>query len=246
MSDDRLRADALCRLLVNSDFVGDEETHAALRKEALDAASTVGDPHLTAQILHAASSSPRVTQSERVLALEESLALTRQTGDQVLYVRILTSLGYLAMDEGDICAARPYLEEATRLVRVTGDQFGLTGCTLNLGFASYVDGADGAARGLFDEALRIAQRNSDLYTVAHARLGFALLTARAGDAIRAASLHGTTNAILETLGARFGPVEARLRDADIAALRARLGDSAFERAYNAARMIEASGEPAFA
>src|SRR5262249_36380439 len=42
-SDERLSAEALYRLLVISVFVGDLETHAALRKQSLDAASMVGD-----------------------------------------------------------------------------------------------------------------------------------------------------------------------------------------------------------
>ena len=246
LSDDRLRAEALCRLLSTSVFVGDLETHAALGKESLDAASMVSDPHLTAQILYGASTSPRVTQSERARALKEGLALTRQTGDQVLHIRILTALGYGALDDGAISVARPYLEQAARLVRDTGDQFGLTTCTLNLGFASYLDGTDEDARALFEEALRIAQRSGDLYMVAHAQLGLALLTARAGDAISAASLHGTAAAILAKLGSRFGPVESQLRDADIAALRATLGEGDFERAYNTGRTIEASVEPTLA
>jgi tetratricopeptide (TPR) repeat protein len=246
LSDERLRADALCQLLHTAVFVGDEETHAAIAQESLDAASVVGDPHLTAHVLVDASSSTRVSHAERARDLEEALALSREAGDQALHIRILGTLGNEAMEAGDISAARPYLEQATRLSRDTGNQSGLTAGTVNLGFASYLDGANAVARALFDEALRIARRNGDLYGVAHAQLGLALLTARAGDASGAATLHGTADAINEQLGSRFVAVESRLRDGDIAALRTKLGDSAFERAYTAGRTTRAGGEPALA
>lgn len=183
---------------------------------------------------------------ERVRAFEESLVLARRTGDRVLSVRILDSLGYDALETGEIGVASAWLEEALRLARDTGDQAGLTLSACNLGFAAYLDHADTVARTRFDEAWRNARRNGDLYMAAHAQLGLALLIARAGDARGAASLHGVADAILEKLGTQFVAVESRLRNADIAALRARLGDSAFERAYNAGRIIEASGERAFA
>ena len=185
-----------------------------------------------------ASGSTRVTHSERERALNESLVLTRQTGDQVLRARVLGTLGYEAMEAGEITAARPYLEQAMLLVRDSGDQLGLTVCTVNLGFASYLDGSDAVARSLFDEALRIARRNGDLYMVAHAQLGLALITAHAGDAIGAANLHGTADTILEKLGTRFVAVESRLRETDIATLRAKLGEGEFERAYDTGRGIE--------
>src|SRR5262249_15810938 len=172
---------------------------------------------------------------------EEALALSREAGDQALHIRILGTLGNEAMEAGDISAARPYLQQATRLSRDTGDRFGLTAGTVNLGFASYLHGPHPLPRALFDEALRLARRNGDLYGVAHAQLGPALLTARAGDASGAATLHGTADAINEQLGSRFVAVESRLRDVDIAALRTRLGDSAFERAYTAGRTKQASG-----
>ena len=98
----------------------------------------------------------------------------------------------------------------------------------------------------FDEASRIAQRNGDLYIVAHAQLGLALLIARAGDATRRGQSPRRRGR--HPRKARHALRRGRIPtpNADIAALRARLGDSAFERAYNAGRIIEASGEPAFA
>ena len=69
--------------------------------------------------------------------------------------------------------------------------------------------------------------------VAYGRLGLALIASRAGDAQTAATLHGAADAIHRTLGTRFDSLESRLRDADVTRLRAALGDTAFQTAYNA-------------
>jgi len=233
LSDERLRALALCRLLAITVSQGNEDTHASLADEAVRAARAVCDPHLTAQILLQSSASSRVPHGERVRALKEGLALSRQSGDRVLSVRMLDVMGYDALEAGEIGAARALLEEALGLFRDTGDQIGLAFCTCNLGFAEYLDCADTVARTRFDETLRIARHYGDLYMVAHAQLGLALIAARAGDASAAANLHGAADAIHKRLGTQFVAVESRLRDSDIAALREQLGNAAFERAYNA-------------
>jgi predicted ATPase/DNA-binding SARP family transcriptional activator len=103
LSDQRLRAEALHRLAAVAGFQCDEETHQSLSDEALSAARALGDPHLTALILFEWSSLTGVTtHGERVRALEESLALCRTTGDQILSARILNNLAYSTMDAGDI------------------------------------------------------------------------------------------------------------------------------------------------
>ena len=246
LSDERLRALALCRLLGISGGQGNEDTRAPLADEAVRAARTVGDAHLSAEVLLQTSASSRVPHGERVRALAEGLALAQQTGDQVLSVRMLDVMGYDALEADEIGAARALLEEALVLFRDTRDQIGLAFCTCNLGFAMYLDHDDTLAQSRFEEALRIARRFGDLYIVAHAQLGLALIAARAGHATCAATLHGTADAIHKRLGTQFVAVEARLRDADIAALRARLGDAAFQRAYDAGLTTDPSAEPALA
>jgi predicted ATPase/DNA-binding SARP family transcriptional activator len=242
LRDERLRADALAGLLELAANRGDAETHQALSAAAFQTVEELADPHLKAQLVVVAAMSPHVPLSERVPAFEEALALVRQTGDQGLEARILGSLGYLALDAGEIDAARSYLEESTRLVRRVDDRAALSGCTCNFGFASYLDGADNDAQRAFDETLRMARRNADPLMVAYAQLGLALLTSRTGDAYGAATLHGAADAIHERLGTSLDPVESRLRVADISALREVLGDATFHRAYDAGRRAEETVE----
>ncbi|MBV9414272.1 MAG: winged helix-turn-helix domain-containing protein [Solirubrobacterales bacterium] len=242
LSDEHLRTDSLHWLLAINAARGDEETHEAFADEGLRAARALGDPHLTAQMLMASASSTRVAHSQSLRRFNEALALARETGDQVLSLRALAALGYTALYAGEVSLARARLDEAVRLFRAIGDQTGLSRSACNLGFALYVDGADAHALAMFDETLQIARRNGDWLIVAYAQLGRALVQARAGDARGAATLHGTADALHDKLGTRLLPVQSRLRDADIAALRATLGDEAFDLAYNAGRTTGASTE----
>jgi hypothetical protein len=86
---------------------------------------------------------------------------------------------------------------------------------------------------MFDQSLEIAQRDGDQLMVAYAHLGLALVASRAGDAQTAATLHGAADAAHDKLGTRFDTLESRLRDTDLARLRATLGVTAFQTAYNA-------------
>ena len=241
--DERLRADAIARLLEIAILRGDQETHKALAAEARRVVQKLVDPHLKARLLAPAVLSPYVPRSERKPVLEEALALARQAGDQAVEVWILNCFGYDAMDAGEIHEACSHLAQGARLARIIDDPVGLITCTCNLGFAAYLDGADIDARRMFDQTLRMAQRNDDRFMSAYARLGLALLTARTGDAYGAATLHGVADTIHEKLGTSVDPVESRLRAADISALREALGDAEFERAYNAGRRAETSVEP---
>ena len=86
---------------------------------------------------------------------------------------------------------------------------------------------------MFDQSLDIAQRDGDQLMVAYAHLGLALVASRAGDAQKAATLHGVADAAHDKLGTRFDTLESRLRDTDLTRLRATLGDAAFQTAYDA-------------
>ena len=164
----------------------------------------------------------------------------------MLYLHTLNNLSYLEMEGGEISVPRARLAEAVRLAREIGDRRGLSFNSCTLGFASYLDNADADARAMFDQSLAIAQRNGDQLMVAYAHLGLALIASRAGDAQTAATLHGAADAIHDKLGTRFDSLESRLRDADLTRLRAALGDTAFQTAYNAGHApdIPAAAAPA--
>jgi predicted ATPase/DNA-binding SARP family transcriptional activator len=233
LADEHLRAEALYVLALINGSRGNEQANLELTGEGLALAMALADPHLTALLLMTRGSSPHLSHAERARTVEKSLELSRQAGNKALYLHTLNNLSYLEMEGGEISVPRARLAEAVRLAREIGDGRGLSSHSCTLGFASYLDNADADARAMFDQSLVIAQRNGDQLMVAYAYLGLALITSRAGNAQTAATLHGAADAIHDKLGTRFDNLESRLRDADLAQLRAALGDTAFQTAYNA-------------
>lgn len=233
LADEHLRAEALYVLALINGSRGNEQANLELTGEGLALAMALADPHLTALLLMTRGSSPHLSHAERARTVEKSLELSRQAGNKALYLRTLNNLSYLEMEGGEISVPRARLAEAVRLAREIGDGRGLSSHSCTLGFASYLDNADADALAMFDQSLVIAQRNGDQLMVAYAYLGLALIASRAGNAQTAATLHGAADAIHDKLGTRFDSLESRLRDADLAQLRAALGDTAFQTAYNA-------------
>jgi anaphase-promoting complex subunit 5 len=246
LADEHLRAEALHVLAIINGFRGDAQAHLELTGEALALAMATADPHLTAVLLIERGSSPQLSHAERARTNETSLELSRRAGNKVLQLRTINNLGYLEMEAGEISSARTRLTEGVRLAREIGDRRGLSFNSCTLGFASYLDNADADARAMFDQSLAIAQRDGDQLMVAYDHLGLALVASRAGDAQTAATLHGAADAAHDKLGTRFDSLESRLRDTDLARLRASLGDTAFQTAYNAGHTSEipVAGTPA--
>ena len=246
LSDDHLRAEALHVLGLINGSRGNEQVHLELTGEGLALAVALADPHLTALLLMTRGSSPHLSHAERARTVEKSLELLRQAGNKVQYLVGLNNLSYLEMEGGEISVPRARLAEGVRLAREIRDRRGLSLHSCTLGFASYLDNADTDARAMFDQSLAIAERNGDQLMVAYAHLGLALIASRAGDAQTAATLHGAADAIHDKLGTRFDSLESRLRDADLTRLRAALGDTAFQTAYNAGHApdIPAAAAPA--
>ena len=233
LADEHLRAEALHVLALVNLRRGNEQAHLDLTAEGLALATALDDPYLTALLLMTRGSSPHLSQAERARTVERSLELSRQAGNKVLHLVSLNNLGYLEMEAGEIGAARARLAEGVRLAREIGDRRSLSLHSCTLGFASYLDNADADAQAMFDQSLAIAGRNGDQLMVAYAYLGLALVASRAGDALTAARLHGAAGAIHDKLGTSFDSLESELRDADLTRLRAALGDTAFQTAYDA-------------
>jgi predicted ATPase/DNA-binding SARP family transcriptional activator len=233
LAENHLRAEALHVLALISESRGDEQAHFELTSEALALATALADPHLMALLLMTRGSSPHLSRGERARTVGESLKLAHQAGNKALYLGTLNNLGYLEIEEGKLTMARARLADGVCLAREIGARRGLSLLSCTLGFASYLDDGDVDARALFDQSLSIAQRSGDHLMVAYAQLGLALTSSRRGDAQAAATLHGAADAIHDKLGTRFDSLESRLREADLTRLRAALGDTAFQRAYNA-------------
>jgi DNA-binding CsgD family transcriptional regulator len=127
-----------------------------------------------------------------------------------------------------------------------GYQLLSAGLPQNLGFVELLDGDPGNARRHFTDSLDAA-RTTGVKTYVHGVfLGLALAAGADGDPTVAVTLHGFADAYYERLGRGFEALEARLRDRDHAQLRARLGDAAFEAAYDRGRTLSRADAVALA
>ncbi len=238
LGDEHLRCRALYALAGIAANRREDEAVLELTDEGLTLARRLGDPHLIAHQLGVRAVSPLLSGDERLRLGEECLEMYRRCGDQVRYVRALGNQSYAHLAAGQVSLARREMIECMQRFREDGDQGGLTMCVCNLGFASHLDDRPDEARRLFDELVRRAERDRDLLMLAYGQLGLALLARRDGDLDAAAELHGRADALHEKLGTGVDGVESRLRDQDIAALRAALGDPAFDAAYRLGRGTE--------
>ena len=86
--------------------------------------------------------------------------------------------------------------------------FQSAGAFANLGLALRADHDPDGARSAFEEGLRLSRRAGSKVRMAEALRGLACLAADMGDWHRAATLHGTAQALLDQTGIRVDPVEA--------------------------------------
>jgi tetratricopeptide (TPR) repeat protein len=216
---------------------GDYRGCLSLVDEALPVARKLGDPRPAAIILnHKGCALDGIGEDGRA-SFEESAALCRLSGDRRGAAAGFGNIGVAALYAGDLEAASQRFAEAVEVFEALGERRGLALCTLNAGFVEYLKGDQKAACQRFREGLDTARRIGARPLVAYAILGRALSATASGDVRRAATMHGVFDAIFNELGAAVEPLEARLRDDDHARLRTRVGDDAFDDAYNQGRAM---------
>ncbi|MDQ1426961.1 MAG: hypothetical protein QOK39_437, partial [Acidimicrobiaceae bacterium] len=235
--DDVLAMRAILVVVIARNLQGDHRGSLELIDEALPAARRLDDPRHAARLLNARGWALDELGLDGRASYEECAELNRRAGDQRGLAAGVGNLGFLALLAGDLDAAREHNGEALRVFRELGDLRGVAIGSLNSGYATYLDGDGVAACRLFLECLATARRMGARRYVAYAILGLADTATLTGHSQRAATLHGAFDALFEQLGAGIEALEARLREADHARLRALLGDSAFDIAYSAGRAL---------
>jgi non-specific serine/threonine protein kinase len=132
----------------------------------------------------------------------------------------LNILGKLALDEGDLAAARAYIFEAEDCSRTVGSPHIIAHALIETGVLHLELGEHLAAAPVLHEALRVAAGAEDAWCTFQALHALACAAAEAGDARRAAVLM----AAVEALEHRTGPVDISA-DLVLPAMRARLSQT---------------------
>jgi tetratricopeptide (TPR) repeat protein len=166
-------------------------------------------------------------------SFEEAAALYRRAGDRYGMAVVLANIGGMALVLGDLDRARDALGQARAIFRELDHRPNLALVAFVDGTVAYLDGDDRTADDCYRECLAVARRIGGRLTGAFALLGLALTASRAGDPHRAALLHGAFDA----RELKLDDLEAGLRDADRARLRAALGERELAHALDAGRAL---------
>jgi predicted ATPase/DNA-binding CsgD family transcriptional regulator len=239
LGDDAIAADALAQLCWLSFTRGDLPTALGRIDEAVALARATEDPQLTSYVLgRRAVFRGEAGDLDAALAdQEEAISLSRAVGNNYRLVVSLANLGVDQLLAGDHHAARAHLEEAIRLADEHDYQTLSGGLRENLGFLDLIDAEPRNAARHFTASLHLARITGVTSYIHGALLGLALATGADSDPAVAATLHGIADERYERAGRVFESIEADLRDRDHARLRATLGDSAFEAAYQRGRTL---------
>jgi predicted ATPase/DNA-binding SARP family transcriptional activator len=161
---------------------------------------------------------------------DESIALARRVGEAALTAQVLCIKGELTRVHGDDATARAVYEEGRELAEHVGDGVLLSMLTANLGYLA-------EHRGDQAEALRLHRAGLGLAWSQGRRLVAAwILAETAGPELalgrpeHGALLVGAADRALADLGVHRAPGDSPEYDRVVAALRACLGDAAFEQA----------------
>jgi predicted ATPase/class 3 adenylate cyclase len=208
---------------------------------AVELARAAGDDRVLADALraqgHAATVKGTTQLDVRRAASEEGLAILRAHGDLTGMSGAVNILAVIALELGDLAAARAYLEEGAELDHQLGDLSAISTGQVNLGLLTIALGELDAARRHLAEALRISRHLGERLAPAYILLGLGLVASARGEHGMAARLHGAADATIQALGYDFEPLEAGMRRRDRERLRDQLGGSGFDAAYAEGRRL---------
>jgi tetratricopeptide (TPR) repeat protein len=162
--------------------------------------------------------------------LEESLALLRELGDKFGIAGVFYILGNLARTQGDYMEARSLYEESLTLCSEMNDKWVLGGVLLGLGLVGLDEGAHGA-RGHILQSLSMFRELGEKLQQTSCLIGVAGLALQEGDSQIAAQLLGAVKSALEELNVVVAFDLQLFHTQTLAAVRERLGESAFQSAW---------------
>ena len=153
------------------------------------------------------------------------------------WVYLLITLGHVASDREDYGRAIELLEESLALSREMGHGLGLAGSVMSLATVSYQRGDLKRANELYEESLDLARDTGMQPILLTALEGYACVAGARGEARRAAQLSGAAQALQEAKGRPRDTDWLAEADASIYAVRAELGEEAWEEAWRKGRKM---------
>ena len=181
-------------------------------------------------------------QRDFAQAIEQAgtaLAIFRDLGDVEGVAWSLINLGTVARYQGDGERASALLTESLSLSEGIGFQEGIAWSVEQLGLLAAVDG-DPAAVSLLRRSLELHRELRDRWRMSSVLEDLSALVIAQGNALSAARLLGAAEAMRSAIGTAIAPCERLQHNQTTAAVRAALGDEAFDAALR--RGLLASAE----
>lgn len=163
--------------------------------------------------------------------LEESLAIKRQGGERRGIAVTLNNLGLTAKAQGDVTAAARYFDESYDLFHDLEDGWGQALIVNNIATLAFTTGDYDRALALHKTSLAGRRAMKEKWGVAECLEGLARVAEATGAAAEAARLLGAAGRMRQVYGFPLPPDERPLHERQTAALRAALGDDAFQSAW---------------
>ncbi|MBC8136692.1 MAG: tetratricopeptide repeat protein, partial [Fibrella sp.] len=135
---------------------------------------------------------------------EQSLAISRESGDALGIAYALDYLGGIARSEGDHVSARTMYEEGLAISRGLGNKYLTASLLYNLGYVFSLLGDHVSARTLYEESLAIRRELGDKYGIAYSLNNLGILAHDQGDTVSAGALYEESLAIQRGLGDQRG------------------------------------------
>jgi predicted ATPase len=168
---------------------------------------------------------------------EESLQLFRELGDATEEAHALIILGPGAHYEGDDQRGRALIEQAITICRQAGDKRQLAWATSALSLMIRWQGKRGEALSTAKEGLRLADELGEKSIMVFVSLILGVLAKDRGKLEQALHLFGSAIAWGESFGYRLTPLQWDIIRRDVDALRATLGEEAFDQAWEEGRAM---------
>ena len=176
----------------------------------------------------------------------EALDVSTAAGDEAGRSNALHLLGVGAQIAGDLLEARDWMTQRLELVRATDNEFLVASEAANLGMVERQLGNLDEAEALDREALEIGERIGDQFTRPFAISGLACIALDRGRHVRAATLVGAAEAIMEAQNMAWPPDERPHYERLLTDLPEAMGPAEFERVRSSGRSMAPSDVTAFA
>ena len=167
---------------------------------------------------------------------EEVLVLARELDDGLTIGTCISVLGFILMMEGDSERATALNQEAMALLRDRGHRGMLVRVVDNQGWVALLEGDHDRARAIFEENLVLCKDLNDRVVFSMSLEALACVAAAVGEAARAATLLGATEALLE-VGYHLYSQEWALREPYLASARSQLHETAWQVAWAEGRAM---------